>query len=192
MCDECLNCHDKISSSKHHKTVPVEARQKAVTENTYCGKHPDKLVEVYCSDCSEAGCVLCGFLLHKTHDCAEIKEIAEQRHAELRTEWRALAEKIQLSREILSVVEIEKNDCIESIVEAEREVRKAADGLMTRRRDNGHLERPREPEDSPLPTCVNAKRSPSGSLKEVLKVEQSGDEEVLADCRKRYTDKVCK
>ena len=61
----------------YYSIVPVETRQEAITQNTYCGKHPDNLRAVYCSDCSKARCLLSS-LKHRTHDCLEITEIAEQ------------------------------------------------------------------------------------------------------------------
>jgi len=91
MCDQCLSFHGTIAATKQHKTVPVGARKDVIAKNTCCEKHPDKLVEVYCNDCSVAGCMRC-FLQHKQHNCSDIDDIAAQKRQELTTDGKALGE----------------------------------------------------------------------------------------------------
>ena len=58
---------------QHHFIIQhlVDAR------GSYCDKHKDKQVELYCRDCNENICVLCFAAKHREHQTVEVSEMAE-------------------------------------------------------------------------------------------------------------------
>jgi len=64
---------DGLSGLQHHFIIQqlVDAR------GSYCDKHKDKQVELYCRDCNENICVLCFAAKHREHQTVEVSEMAE-------------------------------------------------------------------------------------------------------------------
>jgi len=58
---------------QHHFIIQhlVDAR------GSYCDKHKEKQVELYCRDCNENICVLCFADKHRQHQTVEVQEMAE-------------------------------------------------------------------------------------------------------------------
>jgi len=76
---------DGLRALRHHFFIQhlVDARNAASKEQeliqlraSYCDKHKDKQVELYCYDCDENICLTCSAVKHRNHNSGEIPEVA--------------------------------------------------------------------------------------------------------------------
>jgi len=59
------------------KTLGAELEQELIQlGGSYCIKHEDEQVKLYCYDCNENMCVLCLAVKHRNHNSSEIPEVA--------------------------------------------------------------------------------------------------------------------
>jgi len=81
LCQKCSRHHRRTSmKGGAHQVRPLgaELEQELVQlRGSYCDKHTDKRVELYCSDCKENICVLCFAVKHRQHESGEIPEVAK-------------------------------------------------------------------------------------------------------------------
>jgi len=78
-CDDCFTTAHKPRAMAKHEKVSIQDQQESsvstFTTNAtalkkhFCGKHPDKVLEFYCSKCNEMTCIACSLVGdHKGHD----------------------------------------------------------------------------------------------------------------------------
>ena len=81
LCEKCSRPHQRTSmKGGAHQVRPLgaELEQELVQlRGSYCDKHTDKRVELYCYDCKQNICVLCFAVKHRQHESAEIPEVAK-------------------------------------------------------------------------------------------------------------------
>jgi len=81
LCDRCSRPHTRTTmKGGAHQVRPVGAgleQELLKVRGSYCDKHKDKQVELYCHDCNENICVLCFAVKHRLHQTVEVPEMAE-------------------------------------------------------------------------------------------------------------------
>jgi len=83
LCAMCYSYHTKFKQTALHKSVDLPEK---ITEDSlsagcppsFCEKHKDKLIEIYCFDCKEVSCMMCFVKLHKSQNCSDISEVSEE------------------------------------------------------------------------------------------------------------------
>ena len=87
LCEKCSRPHLRTTmKGGAHQVRPLGAKleQELIQlRGSYCDKHKDKQVELYCHDCNENICVLCFAVNHRQHESAEISEVAKKFHIRL-------------------------------------------------------------------------------------------------------------
>lgn len=77
LCGDCGNAHSKVRLTRNHSLLALtEARKtpaKLVQVSYKCDRHPDKKLELYCSTCQKAVCVICCQTMHR--QCQEVVEL---------------------------------------------------------------------------------------------------------------------
>ena len=80
LCDRCSRLHRRMSmKGGAHQVRPLGAeleQELLKVRGSYCDKHKDKQVELYCYDCNENICVLCFAVKHTQHHTVEIPKVA--------------------------------------------------------------------------------------------------------------------
>ena len=78
LCERCSRPHRRMKGGPHQvKPLGAELEQELIQlRGSYCEKHKDKQVELYCYECDENICVLCFAVKHTHHKTAEIHEVA--------------------------------------------------------------------------------------------------------------------
>ena len=78
LCERCSRPHRRWAGGAHQlKPLGAELEQELIQlRGSYCEKHNDKQVELYCHDCNENICVLCFAVKHRNHNSGEIREVA--------------------------------------------------------------------------------------------------------------------
>ena len=106
MCDSCLEPHSKLRSSQSHKVITqTEKTFSAVYTRaclSYCEKHTDKPLELYCNDCQLVICIKCFALDHKTHFTSDLQETSSTFASKLKDVFPRLDRCIGLNKTELS------------------------------------------------------------------------------------------
>jgi len=79
LCDRCSRPHRRMRSGAHQlRPLEADSEEELIQlQRSYCEKHKDKQVELYCYECNENICVLCFAVNHSQHKSAEIPEAAK-------------------------------------------------------------------------------------------------------------------
>jgi len=81
LCERCSRPHTRATmKGGAHQVRPLgaELEQELLwARGSYCDKHKEKQVELYCHDCTENICVLCFAVKHRQHQTVEVQEMAE-------------------------------------------------------------------------------------------------------------------
>ena len=79
LCERCSLPHRRMKGGAHQvKPLGAELEQELIQlRGSYCDRHKDKQVELYCRECNENICVLCFAVKHRQHETAEIQEVAK-------------------------------------------------------------------------------------------------------------------
>jgi len=78
LCERCSRPHRRMKSGAHQlKPLGAELEQELIQlRGSYCDKHKDKQVELYCYECDENICLVCSAVKHRGHNSGEIPEVA--------------------------------------------------------------------------------------------------------------------
>jgi len=78
LCDRCSRPHKKMANGAHLlKPLGAELEQEVIKlRGSYCDKHKDEQVKLYCHDCDENICLMCYAVKHRNHESSEILEVA--------------------------------------------------------------------------------------------------------------------
>jgi len=69
---------DGVSGLQHHFIVQqLVDKEKERMQGSYCDKHRDEQVKLYCHDCNENVCLMCSAVKHRNHASAEIPAAAD-------------------------------------------------------------------------------------------------------------------
>ena len=92
MCEECFGPHNDYRGFKDHVVLTMEELSKPenrskIKGKSYCKKHPNKKLKLYCETCEELICTYCVVFEHvrPDHVCSPLEEIAERKREELKT-----------------------------------------------------------------------------------------------------------
>ena len=83
-CDECLEVHAFMNSSKSHQIASIEHIKTSLedpekfSESLHCHQHRDRKLEIHCYDCRIGVCTVCFLLEHKRHEGIDLKTFVER------------------------------------------------------------------------------------------------------------------
>lgn len=87
ICGNCAKYHKRNLTSRTHLIVPVNSMETSTMlksfisaeTNSYCPEHPDKQIELHCSDHQKPCCSLCAGTIHrKCSNVESIKQVTEK------------------------------------------------------------------------------------------------------------------
>jgi len=102
---------------------------------SYCDKHKDKQVELYCYDCNENICVLCFAVNHKQHETAEIPEAAKTFSLQINSDNEQIWSQIRNVQEKSQEKQKKRNEFLTEVDKAKCGIKDAGDKI-TRIVDN--------------------------------------------------------
>jgi len=99
LCAACYFCHTKFKQTALHKSVDLSEKitEVSLCPPSFCEKHKDKLIEIYCFDCKEVSCMMCFVKLHKSHNCSDISEVSEEFQTEMSRDLDSLTKQLSES-----------------------------------------------------------------------------------------------
>ena len=75
ICDACTTLHRKWKQFKSHEIISMEEVQTEATnlvrpkkQVSYCPRHPESILKIFCETCSELICIDCTIKLHQGHN----------------------------------------------------------------------------------------------------------------------------
>ena len=75
ICDACTTVHRKWKQFKSHEIISLEEVQTEATnlvlpkkQVSYCPRHPESILKIFCETCSELICIDCTIKLHQGHN----------------------------------------------------------------------------------------------------------------------------
>ena len=79
LCEQCSRPHRRMKGGTHQlRSLGAELEQELIKlRRSYCDKHTDKQVELYCYECNENICLMCSVVKHRHHETTEITEAAK-------------------------------------------------------------------------------------------------------------------
>ncbi len=128
MCEKCLKFHNDYPGFKDHVVLIMEElskpeNQSKIKGKSYCKKHSDKKLKLYCETCEELICTYCMAFEHvrPDHICSPLEEIAERKRHDLMSICGTL-EDLDAYTEFEMEKECILDSCKENLEDAKREI----------------------------------------------------------------------
>ena len=84
-----------------HQVVKLGDEQKPEFirhRGSYCERHSDEFVKMYCSECKVIICTVCFAVKHRGHSCLEIPDVAREFSKNIDSNIHALSKSLVLTR----------------------------------------------------------------------------------------------
>ena len=130
LCGRCCQIHRKQRATRSHKIVDASNARKTdlrpseevskLSDN--CRRHPDKIVELFCTDCKPPVCVQCYVVEHNSHRTCTFDEAIEQLRLLTGTSLQKVANQLTSNKRVVEHLEDEKRSTLEQIGDIEKEV----------------------------------------------------------------------
>jgi len=127
-CEVCANVHRKQKLSRDHKLLQIGDKVKP--EDLYtqyppanCDKHDDKVLEIYCHDCSLVICMMCYIKDHHSHKCSDINELVDEFRRQMTTDVSGVADDVDKCQQKLQQLTTEKKNFHQQVSKSEEEIR---------------------------------------------------------------------
>jgi len=145
MCPDCVNAHErlknvafdghKITSVKHFQTKDYEALLK---RPSFCSQqyHEQEVTRFFCIDCQTSVCQICIVTDHRNHIVELLDRAADGEKARLMTGTEVLKEKSNVCNGVIREFEQTLDKLETNILNAKREVSRAAEQMITKVRQS--------------------------------------------------------
>jgi len=134
LCKSCCQVHGKLNNTSAHTVLSPEelaSGKEIYTKypSTFCEKHRDESLKMYCFDCTTTMCTLCYIQDHKAHKGAEVTEIESEFRAGLARDVESVTTSMHKLDEKLKVVQSKRTSLREQVTKVETEISERADRL---------------------------------------------------------------
>jgi len=133
LCQKCERGHKAIKLTRLHKLVRIGDKTSVALYQSmppsYCDRHQDKCIEIYCFECKMAICMMCYIDSHKKHDCSDINTVEDDFRKQMTSDVDNIAAGVEKCREMLKALGEEKNDFSEEIAKQGKEISEKAEQL---------------------------------------------------------------
>jgi len=131
LCEKCSRPHRRTSmkgGAHHLRPLRAELERELIQlRGSYCDKHKDKQVELYCYDCKENICVLCFAVKHRNHNSGEIPEVAATFRPGIEEDDKQIIHAISAVRQQSEQAKHNVNECLSQVANAEKLVLEAGE-----------------------------------------------------------------
>ena len=126
ICATCCKRHGKLKFAKSHQVLSL--KDKASSEvllkmtASYCAKHHDEQIKLYCHDCKQVTCVLCHVTDHQKYMCSDIQKSAEEFRKQLDDDIEKVTSCAQQSRDRLQQLERDSEGFFENLAATQQAI----------------------------------------------------------------------
>jgi len=135
MCKHCYEYHQKFKLSGNHKVIDRNKSSMPADDlllkcsETYCDKHPDKCLELYCFECKTTVCMQCCVTGHNSHKCSDVKDVADDLSSQLTANTEGIKAKIEDCKSMMKKISDEERVLVDKVTETEKVINEKADKL---------------------------------------------------------------
>ena len=125
LCPKCHSSHLNIPLLKGHTIVPLDSdsnADKAIDELVFCSKHPEKLIEAHCTDCSVPLCFLCKLTEHDTHKTETIEVALARLLPQLKKYNQAIRGKVGYFKKKIQTIRSQMEETKKSFANSRKQV----------------------------------------------------------------------
>ena len=134
ICDDCQSIHSKWKSMKTHKIITLDEVQVEATNLippkklvSYCSKHPENVLKIFCETCSLLICIDCTIRLHKDHNYDLVGEVFTKHKEEIVSSLKPVKEKLNKLQEALQAFDARATEINEQRVTVEANIHEEFD-----------------------------------------------------------------
>jgi len=137
LCDECTKYHKKYKTTRSHKTVKLDDNDRPWNEEllskslsrSVCELHENQPLDICCRNCQALICVVCYKVVHRQHECADIKDVVKKLRKQMIADAARLTEEIGNLQEWLVSLEKRREGFRKCVGETKAEILRKADEL---------------------------------------------------------------
>ena len=81
LCGQCFDVHKKLRATRSHQVVDLgdrETKHLVTSRPSFCDRHHDEQIRLYCFECKKVLCMVCHAVEHKIHKTGDVDEIAAE------------------------------------------------------------------------------------------------------------------
>ena len=146
VCDDCQAAHRKIKILKTHKIITLDEVQAQATNLippkrliSYCPRHPESVLKIFCETCSVLICNDCTIRLHKDHNYDLVGDVFLKHKEEIVTSLKPVKEKLDKTQHALQEFDTRAKEINEQRVTVEANIHREFD-QQQRRLDQQRIE----------------------------------------------------
>ena len=138
MCEKCFKPHNEYPGFQDHVVLTMEElskpeNQSKIKGKSYCKKHSDKKLKLYCETCEELICTYCVVFEHvrPDHVCSPLEETAQRKREELKTIYQTLENNESQSTQLYDELAITLCYLDKNLEEAKNHIHKRKNSILT-------------------------------------------------------------
>ena len=132
LCEACSRPHRRMKGGPHELvTLGSEAEVETGKRRRAgkCAKHGDDDIRLYCFDCKTNICMMCFAEEHQQHKCKNVATVAEECVKQIDADLKPVTARADSVREQLATLGEGKRRFLDSVREAERQIRESGDEM---------------------------------------------------------------
>jgi len=134
LCKNCERGHKAIKLTSSHKLINIAEKISMETLQqtaslSYCDRHKDECLKIYCFDCKLAMCTMCYMTSHNGHKWSDVNEVKDDFSKQMASDIDSVSAGVDRVREMLESLEKEKKEHIEQVEKAGVEISEKAEQL---------------------------------------------------------------
>jgi len=138
LCTACAELHKKFAVSRRHRHIDLGGKKKSGVmaaeqiikhQPTFCDRHPEEPLKLFCVECRVAMCVICYVKLHNAHKCSDVNEVADEFRQQMRADIASLASSSAEYRDVLDELDVDRRGIANLAEKTERAIRDRAELL---------------------------------------------------------------
>ena len=134
VCDDCQTIHKKWKNLKTHQILTLDEVQAQATNLippkrlvSYCPRHPENVLKIFCETCSVVICNDCTIRLHKDHNYDLVGEVFTKHKEEIVSGLKPVKEKLDNVQQALKAFDTRVKEINEQRVTVEATIHKEFD-----------------------------------------------------------------
>ena len=134
LCDLCCQYHKRHKLSKQHQLVDLKnvetiSRLSKKSAQSFCDRHNNEQIKMYCFDCKSSNCLVCQIESHQGHKCSDIEKASQHFSLQLEEVNKKILCCFNSSKGILTKLDVNSCWLSEKIASLQLDVKKQADML---------------------------------------------------------------
>ena len=139
VCDDCQAAHKRVKISKNHQIITLDEVQTQATNLippkrliSYCLRHPESVLKIFCETCSVLICNDCTIRLHKDHNYDLVGDVFPKHKEEIVTSLKPVKENLSKTQRALQAFDTRAKEINEQRVTVKANIHREFDQQQRR------------------------------------------------------------